>query len=470
MVDIIKRAGLAIPTSCRNERFYESIKEFLTRRTKTYNSSVYTYNMFYLESEKFLTVPRNFPIQDYVPSVNLIDRRHDGEPISINHNISLRSEAQKKAVEILMNNETGILQLAPGVGKTVISIYMIAERKRKSLILVHRDSLADQWRDRFLQFTNIQNSDIVRLSSSSFKKDLSKPIIIVTDQTLLSLLKRNREEFLVALNEANIGIFIADEVHTSVGAPTFSECSIHVPSKYSYGLSATPYRLDGNGDIIEFHLGHITSDDDLEGTMPARVTVLLLNYEIDTPKRYTYVHWGGEFQRARYLNLIRKSQPFLEVIKPLLSKMIKDNRQIICMVERVNLIEDLYKWAPTLNKSMFCGVAKLDTLQKQVTFATPGKCRDGIDAPNKDCVIITSPISNIEQLTGRVVRSAKDKKTPVIIDMVDCGSTRVGQTLSSRVSFYERKKWPIQYVILTNGQKRLIDKETAYRIIHGGAE
>ncbi len=465
-MDVIKRSGLLIPKTYNNTDQYVRIKEKLERRTRAYNTSDYTINIFYVESEKFLLIPRNFPLHEYVVNPIIHDHRQEGESININHNIIPRSDAQKRAIEYLLNNENGIIQLLPGVGKTVISIYMIAERKKKSMILVHRDSLADQWRDRLLSFTDLQNNNISRLASKSFEEDLKKPIIISTVQSFLSLLKRKRKEFLIALNEANIGVFVADEVHTSVGAPTFSECSIHIPSKYTYGLSATPYRYDGNEDVIRYHLGEVFSDDDIEGTMDAKITVILLDYQIDTARRATYIRWGGEFQRSRYLNQIIKSKPFLEVIKGLLARL-KNDRHLICMTERIKLIDKLYEWMPHASKSKFCGNAKLDTLESTITFATPGKCRDGIDAPWKDCIIMTSPISNIEQLTGRVVRTAKNKKTPSIIDMVDYGCKDIVNTFFRRKQFYEKKKWNIQYLLYLNNNLAIIDEEMATTIIRG---
>jgi hypothetical protein len=466
MIKIIKRSGLLIPTEHKNTTFYVNIKEFLERRSKAYNTCDFIFNKFYLESEKFLLVPREFPIDKYMLSTTIDNFQHEGERININHNIKPRSKVQEKAIEYLIHNNTGILQLSPGVGKTVISIYMIAERKRKTLILVHRDSLADQWRERLLQFTNLENNQISRLKSDSFEKDLQKPIIIATVQTFLSLLKRKRKEYLISLNKANIGIFIADEVHTSVGAPTFSECSIHMPTKYNYGLSATPYRYDGNGDIIQFHLGKIFSDDDISGTMDAKVTVFLLDYKIDIPKRRRYIHWDGKFQRARYLNMLRKSKPFMIALRGLLGRL-KDERDLICMIERIKLIDDLYDWLKSDNKSKFCGSATLDMLNYKNTFATPGKCRDGIDAPQKDCVITTSPISNINQLTGRILRTNPGKQIPIIIDMVDYGCRDVADTFSSRFKFYKQKKWPIQYLLFVNNQLREIDEEMALTIIRG---
>lgn len=466
MVDLIRRSGILIPRKYENQEFYVQIKEFLGRRSKAYTTSTFVYNIFYIESEKFLLVPRYFPIKQYIHSFNMKNAMQYGEDIDISHNITPRSKTQEKAIQYMLNHENGILQLSPGVGKTVISIYMIAERKKKTLILVHRDSLADQWRDRIKTFTNLKDEDISRITSATFKQDLQKPIIIATTQTFLSLLKRNRKRFLIELDKSNIGIFIADEVHTSIGAPTFSECSIQMPSRYTYGLSATPYRYDGNGDIIEFHLGDIFSDDDVEGTMAAKVTVLLVDYQIDTPRRTKYIWWGGEFQRARYLNLIKKSKPFREAMRGLLSKL-KDERDLICMAERIKLIDELYNETNSNSKSKFCGNAKLEALEYKVTFTTPGKCRDGIDAPHKDCVIMSSPISNIEQLTGRIVRGKEGKKTPIIIDMVDFGCRDIRGTFWRRKKFYERRNWPVNYLILANNKLRTLDEEEALKIIEG---
>ena len=465
-MEVLKRSGILIPKKYRNSESYVKIKESLERRTRSYTTSEYTINVFYLESEKFLLIPRHFPINKYLWDVTIHDHRHEGQIINITHNITPRSKVQEEAIKHLMTYDNAILQLEPGVGKTVISIYMIAERKRKSLILVHRDSLADQWRDRFLQFTDLKNNDISRLTSLTFKEDFEKPIIISTNQTFSSLLKRKRKDFLIALNEANIGIFIADEVHTSIGAPKFSECSIHIPSKYTYGLSATPYRYDGNGDIIEFHLGKIFEDDDESGTMKAKVTVILLDYEVDTPRRHKYIHWGGEFQRSRYLNMLKKSKPLNSVVRGLLTRL-KGERDLICIVERIKYIEELYEWISSPSKSKFCGSASLDALKYKVTFATPGKCRDGIDAPWKDSVIMTSPITNIKQLTGRIIRESENKKTPLIIDLVDYGCSRMGKTFFNRNKFYKKKGWEIQYLIFANNKLKKIDELLTKKIIRG---
>jgi len=462
-----KRSGILISKEYEHRKFYIKIKEFLERNTKQYNSTTYILNKFYIESERFLLIPRNFPLQQFIFDYEIEDIRHEGQPIDINHHIQLRSDTQINAVNYLMNNESGILQLAPGVGKTVITIYMIATRKLKTLVVAHRDSLVDQWIDRFLGFTDLKKEDIVRLSSSTFKEDLKKSIIVSTTQTFTSLLRKQREEFLIALNEANVGIFVADEVHTSVGAPTFSECSIHMPSKYTYGLSATPYRSDGNEDVIKFHLGEIFSDSDTSGTLPAFVKVILIDYNIDTPKRHYYMHFNGDFQRSRYLNMIRTSSPFIATVKGILERLLKEDRHTICIVERIKLIDELFNWMPGTDKSKFCGTANAETMKNKTTFATSGKCRDGIDAPWKDALIITSPISNIEQLSGRVTRSMKDKKVPLIFDMVDYGCKEIRSTYLRRQQFYKQKGWNVNYILVSEKGNVELTEHEALVIIKG---
>ena len=467
MLNIIQRSGLLISKKDQYKEYYIKIKEFLERRTTAYDKSNFIINKFYIESEKYLLIPRYFPIQQYTFHYKIVNHQHEGAPIEISHNITPRSDAQKKAIKYLLKYPNGILKLSPGVGKTVISIYMIAERKRKTMILVHRDPLAKQWEQRLLQFTDLKIDDIARLTSNTFEDDLKKPIIIAMVQTFRSLLKRKPEEFLTHLNNADVGVLVADEVHTSIGAPRLSECSIHIPAKYTYGLSATPDRYDGNGDIIRFHLGDIFSDDDLEGTMGGKVTVILLDYQIDTPRSYKYVRWGGEFQRARYLNMMKKSKPFRDALRGLLGSLKKD-RHLICVAERIKLIDELFKETKHESKGLFCGAGpKLEQLDFKVTFATPGKVRDGIDAPWKDSVIMTSPIRNIEQLVGRILREVEGKKEPIIIDMVDYGCPDISRTFYPRQKFYDKKAWPIQYLFFKNGKLNPIDREVAMEILEG---
>jgi hypothetical protein len=440
---------------------------------KHYQDSSYDFYKFYIEGDKILKVPRFFPIQQYV-SCNVVDSVSPGQDISINHNIQLRDDQQKDIVNFMLTNDRGVIQAPPGSGKTIVSIYVIAERKKKTFIIVHRDSLVDQWigpgtpekPQGFLTFTDIKEDEISRLTSENYAEALKKSIIITTDQTFLSLLKRQREDFLVELNKSNIGIFIADEVHTTVGAPTFAECSIHIPSKVVFGLSATPYRYDGNSDIIQYHLGDVYIPQGQATIMGARVNVLLIDSGLKKSRGYLY--WGGFFQRSRYLNLLKKSTVFSEVCKSLLLKMIADERKILFVSERLKMIDEFYNWLDISDKSKFIGSTGNEVLEHQVVFATPGKVRDGVDIPTKDALILTSPISNIEQIAGRVIRVSKDKKEPIIIDLVDLAYDDISRTFFKRRDFYLAKGYNVRYLrVMGDGQKIEMDEKEALSCISG---
>jgi hypothetical protein len=65
-------------------------------------------------------------------------------------------------------------------------------------------------------------------------------------------------------------------------------------------------------------------------------------------------------------------------------------------------------------------------------------------------LILTSPIGNIQQACGRILRPLKDKKIPVVIDLVDIGCPEISETLYYRLKFYKLKNWNIQYFYIKN--------------------
>ena len=81
---------------------------------------------------------------------------------------------------------------------------------------------------------------------------------------------------------------------------------------------------------------------------------------------------------------------------------------------------------------------------------------------------MTSPISNIEQLVGRILRGEQEgKKTPIVIDMVDYGSKDIKNTFYARQRFYDDKGWPVQYLLFINDKLRQIDRQVAMDILEG---
>jgi superfamily II DNA or RNA helicase len=174
------------------------------------------------------------------------DERYEGMPVAFQFQGVLHAE-QDSAVREMLRADSGVLVAPTGFGKTVLAARLIAERERNTLILVHRKSLLDQWRERLAMFLGICVGEIGSFSGE--KKKLGA----LVDVALLQSLSRKGE-----VNDivANYGHVIVDECH-HIPAFTFEQVVKQAKAKYVLGLTATPIRKDGHHPIIIMQCGPI---------------------------------------------------------------------------------------------------------------------------------------------------------------------------------------------------------------------
>ena len=132
-------------------------------------------------------------------------------------------------------------------GKTVVASKLIAERKVSTLVLLHRQQLLDQWRERLAMFLNIPVKSIGQIAGG---KTARTGFI---DVALLQSLHRKGE---VKDFVAEYGHVIVDECH-HISAFSFEQVMRQVKAKYVTGLTATPARKDGHKPIIFMQCGPI---------------------------------------------------------------------------------------------------------------------------------------------------------------------------------------------------------------------
>ena len=82
------------------------------------------------------------------------DKKCAGRPINVSFAGALRDE-QQLAADALLAHETGVLSATTAFGKTVIGSALIAKRKCNALILVHMQTLMNQWKSSLEQFLSI---------------------------------------------------------------------------------------------------------------------------------------------------------------------------------------------------------------------------------------------------------------------------------------------------------------------------
>lgn len=222
--------------SFTNPKFYELQKLRMPIFYKTTPRIISCFE----EDERFLILPRG--CMDKIAeiceksNVKLIvkDTRETGTAMDYKFCGQLNKK-QQKAKQELLKYDTGVLCATTGFGKTVVAANLIAEFKTNTLVIVNRNSLLEQWKERLSYFLNIDKKEIGQIGAS--KNKLNGKLDVASFQTLFK--KDNLEEI-----GSQYGLVIVDECH-HVAAFSFEKVLKSVKSKYVYGLTATPTRKDG---------------------------------------------------------------------------------------------------------------------------------------------------------------------------------------------------------------------------------
>jgi len=174
------------------------------------------------------------------------DEREDGTAVDFTFRGTL-TPMQEQAAKALLAHDTGVLVAPPGVGKTVVGIYLVAARKRSTLILVHRRPLLDQWISQLALFLGIEPKDIGQIGAGRSKPNGRLDVAMVQ-----SLVRKGSVSDLVT----GYGQVIQDESH-HCPAVSFERLLAEVKARYVVGLTATPQRRDGHHPILQMQLGPV---------------------------------------------------------------------------------------------------------------------------------------------------------------------------------------------------------------------
>jgi superfamily II DNA or RNA helicase len=179
-------------------------------------------------------------------TLRMDDRRVEGRAIEASFHGEL-TPVQQDAVRQLLTHDTGVLVAPPGTGKTVVGTYLTAARGRSTLVLVHRKPLLDQWRTQLAMFLGVEAKEIGQIGGG--KRRTTGWV----DVAMLQSLVRDGEVDEVT---AGYGHVIVDECH-HLPAVSFERVLAEVRARFVVGLTATPYRRDGQQPIVHMQCGPV---------------------------------------------------------------------------------------------------------------------------------------------------------------------------------------------------------------------
>lgn len=394
----------------------------------------------YCESNRKIYMPRYYGIKYFGNPINF--KINNGDLINVEFSKKLR-DIQLPVVTAFLDslNKTygggGIISIPCGYGKTVISLYILSQLKVKTLIIVHKEFLMNQWRDRINEF--IPNAKIGKLQGNIIK-------INNTDIVLGMLQSVSMKDYPDGTFDS-FGLVIFDECH-HLGAEVFSKALLKASCKYTLGLSATPKRDDGLSKVFEWYLGNIVYQIKNRDFEDVHVRIIEY-YSDDELYNKEELNFKGLLNSAKMINNICAYEPRTKLILDEVKLLVNENRKILILSNRVQHLKDLNAMIleNTLSSTGFYlgGMKEKEleeSIKNDVILATFSMAEEGFDCKELDSVILASPKSKIEQAVGRILRkkAADRDKIPMIIDICDEFSVFKSQN-SKRLKFYKKNKY-----------------------------
>lgn len=394
----------------------------------------------YKENDDFISVPKYYGIEKFgKPDLN---EEIIGESIDYKFSGELRP-LQKDIVTCVMDHmqkyDGGGICVGCGSGKTVMAINISFQLKVKTLIIVHKTFLLNQWKERFEQFTNAKVGII-----QQNKIDIEGKDVVIGMLQSIAKGKYDLDIF------RDFGLVVFDEAHH---APSkfFSRALSIISCKKTLFLTATPKRSDKLEKVLYWYFGDIIYK--APPNQNQNVLTKIYKYDIKHEKfKETYIRFTHQVNKAQTITRISKiskrNKFIVEIIKDILEE---DGRKILVLSDRIEHLTKLKERLDKkeINSDFYIGGMKQAKLniaaQATVILASYGMASEALDIPTLNTLIMATPRRNIEQSVGRILRTKNHKIQPLIIDIVDQLKSFNNQGMARR-KFYKRLKYSIKLI------------------------
>jgi superfamily II DNA or RNA helicase len=348
------------------------------------------------------------------------DQRRVLPAVDFSFNGSLKS-FQSIAVAEMKKKDFGTLSAPTGSGKTVMGLYLIAQRRQPTVVVVHTKDLAFQWIQRIEQFLGIPADEVGLIGAG--KKRIGDRITVALVQTLY----RCSDQI-----APHIGHIVVDECHRAPSR-TFTEAVTAFDCRYMLGLSATPWRRDNLSKLIFWYLGDVHHEVDkvqLEKKghiLKADVVVRLTAFE-------PYFDPVNDY--SRMLSELTADDARNRLIAADVEKEVRSGKGV-CLVlsdrkKHCETLQGILRYKFDVHAELLTGdlnddtrkavLVRLNQGQVKVLIATGQLIGEGFDCPDLSTLFMATPIrfsGRVMQYLGRILRPAQGKSRARVYDYVD---------------------------------------------------
>jgi superfamily II DNA or RNA helicase len=360
---------------------------------------------------------------------------------------------RREAIDFLEKNHSVIISCFTGFGKTIGAINLACKLRLKTLIVVTRVVLMNQWKESILKFCNSTNEaiPIVEVISSSSKDDY-----VMCDFAIINAINIPKMEtgFL-----ESFGTVVVDEVHLVMARKTFRSL-LHLTPRYLIALSATSYRSDGLDALFSIFFGK----EKIIRELHREHTIYRVNTSFKPQVKFAIngkMDWNAlledqasnEERNRLIVNIVKEnsSRTFLILVKRIkqgewlaveiekeLEKMFgRKSQSIEEKMEKCN-VSSKPKKKGNQNKhvaTLFGSNQEFDKSCK-VLIGTSAKIGTGFDFDRLDTLLLAADVRDYYiQFIGRIMR--RDDVKPVIFDLVDNNKT-LFKHYTERLNVYKK--------------------------------
>ena len=398
----------------------------------------------YMESFKKIYLPKHYGFETF-GDPDKVKAVTNGNDIEVEFKGQLREkqlapmEAFMKSCEkgsLSLKSHGGIISLPCGYGKTILALKLISRLQKKTLVIVHKEFLINQWKERIEEFLPGARVGLIQAS----KVDIHNKDIVLGMLQSISMKEYPEDTF------KSFGFTIIDECH-HIAAEVFSRSLPKINSQYLLGLSATPKRKDGLSKVFNWFLGPMIYEIKIRDGIKVDVNVLEYNNKDESYCKQELTGYG-KICMPRMINNICNYKRRTKIIIELIIRLRNKGKKILVLSNRRQHLTDIYEIANNRNidtVGYYVGGMKQHELKesesKNILLGTYTMSSEGMDIPDLNAIIFASPKSDIIQSIGRILRK-QHETSPIAWDIVDNFSPFSKQYIKRR-TYYRKLKYSI---------------------------
>lgn len=425
----------------------------LCERTAKYNEEKFNLcRVVGTEFQKRVWVPRNMVT---IPAGG--DRRSVGVDYDFKSTFIPRNPEQSRCigevVGLLSGGSSFVFEAPTGFGKTWCAADIIARVGKKTIVIVTKEDILDQWVEAFSKLLGLTLGHGLGIIKGDTIATVNCGIVIAMIQ---SVAKEGR--YSEALFH-DFGLAIWDETHRA-GADFFSQSCFRVPALLRLGISATPDRKDGREEVIEAHIGPTLVRSK---AMPMIPRVIAQKSPWEIPMKRTLDSEGrvrvdddGKIKMSQLshsagkcghiIRMLSNNHPRNKIIATFVGQAFKAGRKILVQSDRKDHLEVLSSLIATQGvpqPKITLYVGGLTKGQREaakegaVILSTYAMTAEATDIPDLDTLVMATPKSDVRQIVGRILRFVDGKKEPVVFDLRDDSSSVFASYSGTRLKWYK---------------------------------